>query len=87
MQTFTYGNFKPLFIRKKKEELENFTYTRLRNYYRVLQATLRKAIHYDYPFDDYREGSWKSEEEHNWWEHEHEYVMFVKAIMKSKENI
>lgn len=75
-------NFKPLFTRKPQEFLMNLPLHRLSAYHRVLQKTVRKAVPWcceNMCFED-----WESDAHKEWWTGEHAYVMFVKAILKSR---
>lgn len=74
--------YEPLFERKSEEVLKTFPIHRLKAYHRTLQKTISKEIPWccgDHCFED-----WESDAHKAWWNGEHAYVMFVKAILKTR---
>lgn len=73
----------PLFERKTEEFLKSLPIHRLKAYYQTLQKKVRKAVPWcceNQCFED-----WESDAHKEWWKNEHKYVMFVKAILKTRE--
>lgn len=72
------------FKRKTEQELNALTMPRLKAYYKAEQKRYNAALPFCCEFCcDIEYSSKEEEQEFNNW---HAYVMFVKAIMKTKEN-
>lgn len=74
--------YEPLFERKSEEFLKTLSIHRLKAYHRTLQKTISKAVPWCCDHQCFED--WKSDAHKAWWNNEHAYVMFVKAILKTR---
>jgi hypothetical protein len=75
-------SYEPLFERKSEEFLKTFSINRLKAYHRTLQKTICKEVPWCCDRQCFED--WESDVHKAWWNSEHAYVMFVKAILKTR---
>ena len=72
----------PIAVRKSEDELHVMSTHRMKSYLQSLQVKLAKAEPWCCEGDCFLE--WKSDDNKNAWDREHAYVMFVKAVYKTR---